>query len=55
MAVRNEEMAAPVFIALGRKVGAEIFLLSQRSREMGQQNGCSSARDMIFLFMATIF
>lgn len=56
MAAGIEEMAAPVFIPPGRKVRAKTFLLSQRSPEMGQQNGCCSARDTFFpLFIATIF
>lgn len=46
MAAGIEEIAVPVFIAPERKVGTKIFLLSQRSREMGQQNGYYSARDI---------
>lgn len=44
MAAGIEEIAAPVFIAPGRKIGTKIFLLSQRSQEVGKQNGCCSAR-----------
>lgn len=44
MAAGTEDIAVPVFTAPGRKVGTKIFLLSQRSQEMSQQNGCCSAR-----------